>query len=375
MGKFDFKFRKVRKYFLFKLNIYRNDIINDKESTKNQIKIFNDFKTEFNKQNKNKKDELKKLFLSGKINNDIQNNKSKNIEEIINIKEEKDKIVQIELSNGDVMKIKLSIINKYPNSVLFAYINPENKHPKRNGNIFIDREPNIFKYLLYYLEKDKLPIFKNISEEKKFFSEIDFWKIPLNIKSKVNLKFNPIYSPYFFTLDKKCQTLVKSNFNKGIILLNKKLTALTPYIEFSVYLNFPYREKKIILALVDENKIEKVDLNKTFENGVPFVFYWDLFGEKIVKTVGNNCGLSFNKDFKTVELNKFCRCYKDNYEIKFGLQYNQQEHSVELFRDDVKLNIIIQNIEPGLTPAFEINNDNCKIKLSSKNKYQDKFFL
>ena len=375
MGKFDFKFRKVRKYFLFKLNIYRNDIINDKESTKNQIKIFNDFKTEFNKQNKNKKDELKKLFLSGKINNDIQNNKSKNIEEIINIKEEKDKIVQIELSNGDVMKIKLSIINKYPNSVLFAYINPENKYPKRNGNIFIDREPNIFKYLLYYLEKDKLPIFKNISEEKKFFSEIDFWKIPLNIKSKVNLKFNPIYSPYFFTLDKKCQTLVKSNFNKGIILLNKKLTALTPYIEFSVYLNFPNREKKILLALVDENKIEKVDLNKTFENGVPFVFYWDLFGEKIVKTVGNNCGLSFNKDFKTVELNKFCRCYKDNYEIKFGLQYNQQEHSVELFRDDVKLNIIIQNIEPGLTPAFEINNDNCKIKLSSKNKYQDKFFL
>ena len=129
------------------------------------------------------------------------------------------------------------------------------------------------------------------------------------------------------------------------------------------------------MALVDENKIEKVDLNKTFENGVPFVFYWDLFGEKIVKTVTNNYNLGFNKDFKTVDLNKFCRCYKDNYEIKFGLQYNQQEHSVELFRDDVKLNIIIQNIEPGLTPAFEINNDNCKIKLSSKNKYQDKFFL
>ena len=375
MGKFDFKFRKVRKYLLYKLLIYRNDIINDKESTKNQIKIFNDFKTEFIKQNKNKKEELKKLFLSGKINNDNKNNKNKDTEEIINIKEEKEKITQIELSNGEIIKIKLSNINKYPNSVLFAYINPENKYQKRNGNIFIDREPNIFKYLLYYLEKDKLPGFENISEEKKFFSELNFWKIPLNIKSKINLKFNPIYSPYFFTLDKKCQTLVKSNFNKGIILLNKKLTALTPYIEFSVYLNFPNREKKILLALVDESKIEKVDLNRTFGNGVPFAFYWDLFGEKIVKTVSNNYNLSFNKDFKTVELNKFCRCYKDNYEIKFGLQYNQQEHSVELFRDDVKLNIIIQNIEPGLTPAFEINNDNCKIKLSSKNKYQDKFFL
>ena len=375
MGKFDFKFRKVRKYLLYKLHIYRNDIINDKESTQNQIKIFNDFKTEFIKQNKNKKEELKKLFLSGKINNDNKNNKNKDTEEIINIKEEKEKITQIELSNGEIIKIKLSNINKYPNSVLFAYINPENKYQKRNGNIFIDREPNIFKYLLYYLEKDKLPNFKNISEEKKFFSELNFWKIPLNIKSKINLKFNPIYSPYFFTLDKKCQTLVKSNFNKGIILLNKKLTALTPYIEFSVYLNFPNREKKILLALVDESKIEKVDLNRTFENGVPFAFYWDLFGEKIVKTVSNNYNLSFNKDFKTVELNKFCRCYKDNFEIKYGLYYNQENHTVELIREDVKLDIVIQDIDPGLTPAFEIANDNCKIKLSNRNKYQDKFFL
>jgi hypothetical protein len=169
--------------------------------------------------------------------------------------------------------------------------------------------------------------------------------------------------------------LVKSNFNKGIILLNKKLTALTPYIEFSIYLNSPSREKKILLALVDENKIEKTDLNKTFDTGVPFVFYWDLFGEKIVKTVKSDDTLTFNREFKTVELNKFCQCYKENFEIKYGLYYNQKEHSVELFRDDVKLNILIQNIDPGLTPAFEICNDNCKIKLSSRNKYHDKFFL
>ena len=48
---------------------------------------------------------------------------------------------------------------------------------------------------------------------------------------------------------------------------------------------------------------------------------------------------------------------------------------MELIREDVKLDVIIQNIDPGLTPAFEIVNDNCKIKLSSNNKYQDKFFL
>ena len=338
--------------------------------------MFEDFKNKFIKQNKEKKEQMKKLFLSGKYNIEYNKNKEKN-NDIINTKEEKEKntITQIELSNGEILKIKLAHLKKYPNSVLAAYVNPENKYPKRNGNIFIDREPNIFKYLLYYLEKDKLPIFKTVSDEKKFFAEINFWKIPINIPSRNILKFNPIYSPYFFTLDKECRTLVKSNFNKGIILLIKKLTALTPYIEFSIYLNSPSREKKILLALVDENKIEKTDLNKTFDAGVPFVFYWDLFGEKIVKTVKSDDTLTSNREFKTVELNKFYQCYKENFEIKYGLYYNQKEHSVELFRDDVKLNILIQNIDPGLTPAFEICNDNCKIKLSSRNKYHDKFFL
>ena len=347
---------------------------------KNQEKIFKEFKNNFSKQNKQKKNQLKELFLSGKYDIDIKDKKNNDANKNNNMNnKEKEKIVELELSNGEIIKIKISVLKKYPNSVLSAYIiNDESKSEllsKRKGKIFIDREPQNFKNLIYYLENDKLPNFKNKSEEKKFFNEINFWKIPMNISSKNILKFNPMFCPYFFAIDKKCQILSKLNFSKGIVLLNKKLTALTPYIEFSVHINFPNREKKILLALVDENKIEKVDLNKSFENGVPFVFYWDLFGEKVVKTVKNNFNFSFNREFKTVELNKFCKCYKNNYEIKYGLYYNQQEHTIELIRDDVKLNIIIQNIEPGLTPAFEINNDNCKIRLSSRNKYQDKFYL
>ena len=297
------------------------------------------------------------MFLSSQVEDDI-----------INIKEEKEKTVQIKLSNGEIIKSKLSIFKKYPNSVLAIYITQKNISPKRNGNIFIDRDPDNFKYLLHFLENDKIPSFKNLYEEKKFFTEIDFWKIPLNLHSKNTSKFNPIFNPHFFTFDKKHQIITKSIFKKGILLLNKKLNALNPYIEFSVYINCPNREKKIILALVNENKLEKDDLNKTFDNGVPFVFYWDLFGEKIVKTTNN-------KEIRFMDLNKFCRCYKDNYEVKFGFYYNQADHSVELIRDDIKLDIKIQNIDPGLTPAFEITNVNCKIKLSQRNKYQDKFFL
>ena len=43
---------------------FRNNIINEKDSVKNKIKIFEEFKTKFNKQNQEKNLELKNL--SGK---------------------------------------------------------------------------------------------------------------------------------------------------------------------------------------------------------------------------------------------------------------------------------------------------------------------
>ena len=345
----------------------------------NQIKNFDDFKNKFLKQKIIKKEQLKQLFISGKknfiinINETQEDNKIKAKEDNkIKIKENNEKIMDIELSNGEIIKVKTSILKKYSNSVLAACLNSECNLPKRNGHVFLDRDAQSFKLLIFYLEKNKLPKFKNNIEEKKFFSEINYWKIPIHISSKNILKFNPDLCPYFFTLDKKNQILTKSNASHGIVLLNKKLTALTPYIEFSISLNNVNQNKKILLALVDENKIEKIDLNKSFENNVPFVFYWDLYNEKIVKINKNY----FNRvEFRTVDLNKFCRCYKNNYETKYGLYYNQQEHTVELFRDDVKLDILIQNIEPGLTPALEIYIENCRIQLSSKNKYQEKFYL
>ena len=337
----------------------------------NQIKNFSEFKNKFLKQKKAKKEELKQLFLSGKNFESPNKNEIKEDNRKIDAKEDNEKIVEIELSNGEIIKSQLSILKKYPNSVLAASLNSEKSLPKRNGHIFLDRESQSFKLLMYYLDKNRLPKFKNSLEEKKFFAEIKYWEIPMHISSKNILRFNPDFCPYFFNLDKKNQILKKSNSNHGIVLLNKKLTALTPYIEFTLSLNNVNHNKKIFLALVDESKIEKNDLNKSFENNVPFVFYWDLFNEKIVKINKNY----FSKADRHVDLNKFCVCYKNNYETKFGLFYNQQEHSVELFRDDVKLNILIQNIEPGLTPALEIHIDNCRIQLSSKNKYQDKFYL
>ena len=174
----------------------------------------------------------------------------------ININEEK--VIEIELSDGVIIKEKESILKKYPNSTLAACFNLDLNLPKRNGRIFIDRESESFKLLIYYLENNKLPKFKSNVEEKKFFNEVNYWRIPIHISSKNILKFNSEFCPHIFTLDKKCQILSKSTMNHGIVLLNKKLTALTPYIEFNVCLNIPNKNRKILLALINKKKQKKV---------------------------------------------------------------------------------------------------------------------
>ncbi|MBQ5517693.1 MAG: hypothetical protein IIT92_04735, partial [Bacteroidales bacterium] len=63
--------------------------------------------------------------------------------------------------------------------LLSACINGKISLPKRNGHFFLDRNSNDFKLILYYLKKSKIPKFQNLMEEKDFFKEMDFWKIPI----------------------------------------------------------------------------------------------------------------------------------------------------------------------------------------------------
>jgi uncharacterized protein (UPF0297 family) len=94
----------------------KNYIFNEKESIQNQIKNFDDFKNKFLRQKKAKKEELKNLFLSG------QNQKGfikvdKNNKNNIQLNNDKEKIVEIELSSGEIIHEKMSIFKKYPNSI------------------------------------------------------------------------------------------------------------------------------------------------------------------------------------------------------------------------------------------------------------------
>ena len=98
-------------------------------------------------QKKIKKEEWKQLFLSGKKEYVLDKNKNEIKEDLnkIKSKENNEKIIDIEISNGGIIKAKLSILKKYSNSVLTASLNSEKGLLKRNGHIFLDRESQSFK--------------------------------------------------------------------------------------------------------------------------------------------------------------------------------------------------------------------------------------
>jgi len=336
------------------IDIEKNEILEEKEEIKKNIIKYKSFKESYLKQKRLKKEELKKIY-----SNEIDNNKELNTIE--------NNIIQIEFSTGEIINEDKKILTKFPNSILSACINKKVSLPQRKKKYFLDRNYSDFKLVLYYLKKSKLPKFKTIFEEKNFFKEITFWKIPINPSKKL-LQFDINYSLNFFSLDKSFTILTKKNDSKGIILLNKKLKATSPYFEFilSVKSKEAFNNKKFLIALIDKKIFNREHLSCSFENkSAPFIFYWDVFNNYLVK----------NKIKNRFELEKKCICYLNNYEIKLGIKYEQINRCIKLYKNDKELNIEIKNIEPGFTPAFELDLDDCKIQLLQNSEYQDIFYL
>ena len=334
----------------------KNEILGVKEDIIKGIKNFNNFKDTYLKQKRAKKENLNKMYF--------------NNNEIIREKKDKDEI-QIEFSTGEIIKEEKKFLIKYPNSILAACINNKISLPKRKNSIFLDRNYSDFKLLLYFLKKSKLPKFKNILEEKSFFKEIDFWKIPIKPPKNKSVQFDVTYTPSCFKLDKSLTYLTKSNSFHGITLLNKTLKATSSYFEFIIF-NEPFKtfklKKKFFVGLVDKTLFNKEYVNLSFEDKTaPFVFYWDVYQNFIVK----------NKNNKRIwfEMGKSCLCGLNNCEIKIGMKYDQKNRTIILYKNDIELDINIKNIEPGLTPAIELDLDNCKIQLLQSNERHDIFYL
>ena len=355
-------------------NLINNEklcITNAKESVLKQINNFNSFKVSYNTQAKQKKDNLKKLYdVDLNNNNTNENIKNKNYDydfnRYLSLLKNKENEVEVEFSNNKTMKIKIGYLVKFGNSKLASYFNGRTHPPYKNNHIFIDRDIYAFNLLLTFIKNCELPKFNSENEKNLFFNEMNFWGIKPKIPAIEILRFDVNFCPSSFNIDKSNRILTKTNASKGIVILKRKLNLMNPYIEFSITLNNQHGGGgKILLALIDSTKFKKSYLNNSFEKEASYVLLWDIFNNKIYKKNGE-------KNSK-LEIGDNCKC--NSYENKYALKYDHQYNTIELYRNDVNLGVVVQNIKPYLTPALEINLEDCKIQLSSKNLPQEKIYL
>ncbi len=293
------------------------------------------------------------------------------------MKENKNKILEsktfdIEFSNNEIIKILYKDLIKYPNSKLASYFYCLNKIPKRNNHIFIDRNYNTFMQLVDFLKTEKIPKFNNKVEKNNFFEELNYWGIKLKIEKTEPLIFDTSFCPNYFTINKNNNILQKNNKSRGIVLLKRKININNPFIEFYISIgnnnnSSSNNNNKIFLALIDPKKFKIKYITSSFTNNVPFVFFWDIFGNKLYRQNGEK--------IKNLDLNKECKCYLNFQVNKYGMKYDHLKNSIELLRNDINLGVVVDNIPSFLTPAIEINVEECKIQLLNNNIQQEKIFI
>ena len=274
----------------------------------------------------------------------------------------------IELNIGGTTEITTTrgTLLKYQNSVLSLCFNGTIKLPKKNGKYFIDRNGQTFILMLHYLRNSTLPLFNNINEEKDFFSELNFWKIPL-IRKKTQFEFDPKWCASTFVLDKTRTLLKKNSLNHGVVFIKPGLNSYNPYLEFKVKITVPCKNNShLFLGLVDNTKYIKPFLLSTFWKDSPCAYYWDAWNGKLVKTDEN--GNQIISKFKY-------GCEFDDYETKFAFEYNQEKRTLGFYKNDIYLGVAFDNVPPNLTPAFEIWFETGDIKISGNMEPQEKFYL
>ena len=253
--------------------------------------------------------------------------------------------------------------------VLYNCFNGKIKLPKKNGKIFIDRDSKSFSNMLHFLRNSCLPNFNDEIEERNFFDELKFWKIPIKIiQKKSNFVFNHSLCGYIFAIDKSKKIITKKNSSHGIAILNPSMNIFNSYFEFKVNINSNASKNysHLLIGLVDSNKFTK-NIYMFFKNS-PSIFYWDIYKGELYKNDENGKKIATKNNYG-------CKYMNFESEIKFGILYNQENRTVSFYKNNINFGIAFHNVPPNLNPTLEICFENGKIQILDAVEPEDKIYL
>jgi hypothetical protein len=223
--------------------------------------------------------------------------------------------------------------------------------------------------MLHFLRNSCLPNFNDEIEERNFFDELKFWKIPIKIiQKKSNFVFNHSLCGYIFAIDKSKKIITKKNSSHGIAILNPPMNIFNSYFEFKVNINSNTSKNysHLLIGLVDCNKFTK-NIYTFFKNS-PSIFYWDIYKGELYKNDENGKKIATKNNYG-------CKYMNFESEIKFGILYNQENRTVSFYKNNINFGIAFHNVPPNLNPILEICFENGKIQILDAVEPEDKIYL
>ena len=83
------------------------------------------------------------------------------------------------------MEVDRECLRSVEGSALEAMFSGRHEVTLKNNKPFVDRDPETFKHILYFLENNKLPKLNDTVAREKLEEEIDYWAIQLPVDVEI----------------------------------------------------------------------------------------------------------------------------------------------------------------------------------------------
>ena len=180
-------------------------------------------------------------------------------------------------------------------------------------------------------------------------------------------QFDPNWCAEVLTIEHNNTSVKKQNLQHGIVFVKQALDLYSPYIEFKVNINIPWKGKShLFIGLVDKSKYKFEHLASKYWKDSPSAYYWDVWNCQLIKTNENGVQIGSAKGYG-------CQCVET--ETYLAIMYDYKTRTVSFYKNGLCYGVAFKNVPNGLTPALDLWFESGTIQIVSNAIYQKQIYL
>lgn len=260
-----------------------------------------------------------------------------------------DDIVELDIGGTHTLTTSLKTLTKHTDSTLAAMFSGRHPISYNHGKAFIDRDGDSFLKMMNFIRTERLPCFESSFEEERFYEELDYWNIPIEVMHRnidPSLRhFDSAWCAHTLVLDANKTVLKKIGNPHGIAFGANPLNGSCPYVEFKINITAPSSNgSHVFVGVVDKSKYSASQLISTLWRDAPSSYYWDVWSNKLIKT--DEQGVHrWMKGYG-------CDCEED--ETIIGIYYDAKERSLSFYKQGINQGVAFTDVDSGLYPSIDV---------------------